>query len=111
MTTVYFKTASGATAKSFSAVYKEVFFDAEETNYVDIAWSQKKIVHAKYKGWELILGYISTEADLDYLAELIRFDTPQFSLEGSTYYDITVKSVKPKLIGSIITIVKQAKEA
>lgn len=110
MTTVYFKTSSGATAKSFSAYYIEVFFDSEETKYTDISWNQKKKVHGKYKGWDMVLGYIATEADLDYLAELPYFETPQFSLNGSTYYDINVKSVKPKKIGSTIAVLKQAKE-
>lgn len=110
MTTIYFKTAPAASAKSFSAIYLEVFYESDNTVYTTIAGVNRKVIHSKHKGWKLVLGYISAEADLDYLAELKEFDYPEFSLNGSTYYDIIIKSIDPKPIGSTITIIKQVAE-
>ena len=109
MDNFYLKSSSGGGAQTYPAPYIEKFYETEETNYTDTAWEKQKVVHAKWIGYSVIFG-ILTEAQMDWLAELITYAVPQFSLNGSTYYDMKVKSVSPKVEGGTIVVVKKDAE-
>ena len=105
MDSFYLKTSSGAGAQTFPAPYIEKFYEVEATEYTDVAWDRAKEVHAYYIGYAVTFG-ILTKTQMDYLAELIRYGTPQFSLDNITYYDMKVKSVTPKVVEGSIVVVK-----
>ena len=106
MDNFYLKAGNGLTPYTYPAPYIELFYETEETNYVDTDWEKQKVVHASYIGYSVIFG-ILTETQMNQLASLVINDAPQFSLNGSTWYDMKIKSISVKAEGGTIVVVRK----
>ena len=109
MDSVYFKTASGGSVNTYSAAFIRIYYTNDETTYTQVGGTQGKEIHGSYMGWQVTFGFL-TQAQMDYLEELMKYETPQFSTNGSTYYTVIIKSVNPRVTGGTIDVIKAAKE-
>jgi hypothetical protein len=109
MTTVYFKTASAASATNYDAVSAAPFFETDETAYSELDFSKKRVVHAIYKGWKIELAFL-TEAEMDYFEQLGTYQAPQISFDNINYYDITIQQIRMQVTGAQITVLKNEPE-
>lgn len=103
------KLNSSATPEAFEAVYIIPDWDEDAEKYDDINFTKRKIQNAKWKVWDIRLGYLSV-AKQDYLLQFKVQVAPQF-VYNSTTYSVQVESVEVRTQGSNLRIINVTKES
>ena len=108
--TVGFKKDSGAAQEDIEAT--EVIAlpnEVDDEEYTQVDFTRKRLINAEWKRWQVNFAFL-TEAQMDYLNELLSETEPQF-IYDSTTYDVLVQDSRIQQTGGSIVLINTVKEA
>ena len=109
METVQLRHDPGQGWTSLSAIQVVPDYDVDATLYSDINDNLRKNVDIAHKVWHITFGSL-TSTQQDFLIDMKNEEVPQM-LYSSVLYDIRIKSISTRHIGSKITVANVAKES
>ncbi len=93
---------------SFSAIQVVPDYDIDATLYSDINDNLRKIVDVAHKIWHITFGRLNSTQQ-DFLIDMKNEEAPQM-LYNSVTYNIRIKSITARHVGSKITVANVVKE-
>ena len=108
METVQLRYNSGLTWIPFYAIQIVPDYDVDATLYSDINDNLRKIVDVAHKVWHITFTRL-TSGQQDYLIGLKNEEAPQMLYSGT--YNIRIKSITARHIGSKIIVANVVKES
>ncbi len=109
METVQLRHDSGQGWTSLSAIQVIPDYDVDTTLYSDINDNLRKIVDVTHKVWHITFARLASTQQ-NFLIDMKNEDAPQM-LYSSVTYNIRVKSITTRHVGSKITVANVVKES